>query len=136
MKMSGYVAGAAMALLVLGPNAIAQQGPTPGQPGSTTGPAAGTIVQPSTAVQKETPTAGSRGATAALDLPPLGSRLVPLLGINVVHQGEASLTRIRNPRHMTFSRLPLSFVDPAPRWDSPHLVHSMSFSNSRIFGSS
>ena len=64
MKMSGYVAGAAMALLVLGPKAIAQQGPTPGQPGSTTGPAAGTIVQPSTAVQKETPTAGSRGATA------------------------------------------------------------------------
>jgi hypothetical protein len=54
MKMSGYVAGAAMALLVLGPNAIAQQGPTPGQPGRTTGPAAGTIVQPSTAVQKET----------------------------------------------------------------------------------
>ena len=69
MKMSGYVAGAAMALLILGPNAIAQQGPTPGQPGSTTGPAAGTIAQPSTAVQKETPTAGSRGATAASDLP-------------------------------------------------------------------
>ena len=62
MKMSGYVAGAAMALLVLGPNAIAQQGPTPGQPGSTTGPAAGTTVQPSTAVQKETPSGGSRGA--------------------------------------------------------------------------
>ena len=37
---------------------------------------------------------------------------------------------------MTFSRLPLSFVDLAPQWDSPHLVHSMSFSNSRIFGSS
>jgi hypothetical protein len=43
MKMSGYTAGAgAIALLVLGPNAIAQQNPTPGQPGSRTGPAAGT----------------------------------------------------------------------------------------------
>jgi hypothetical protein len=63
MNMSGYIAGAAaMALVVLGPNAVAQQGPTPGQPGSTTGPAAGTTVQPSTAVQKETPTAASRGA--------------------------------------------------------------------------
>ena len=63
MNMSGYIAGAAaMALFVLGPNAVAQQGPTPGQPGSTTGPAAGTTVQPSTAVQKETPTAASRGA--------------------------------------------------------------------------
>ena len=51
-----------MALVVLGPNAVAQQGPTPGQPGSTTGPAAGTTVQPSTAVQKESPTAASRGA--------------------------------------------------------------------------
>jgi len=31
MKMSGYIAGAgAIALLVLGPNAIAQQNPTPG----------------------------------------------------------------------------------------------------------
>jgi hypothetical protein len=65
MKMSGYVAGAAaMALVVLGPKAIAQQGPTPGQPGTTTGPAAGTTVQPSTAVQKETPAAGSRGTAA------------------------------------------------------------------------
>jgi hypothetical protein len=63
MNMSGYIAGAAaMALVVLGPNAVAQQGPTPGQPGSTTGPAAGTTVQPSTAVQKESPTAASRGA--------------------------------------------------------------------------
>src|SRR4051812_41982585 len=62
MKMSGYIAGAAaMALVALGPNAIAQQGPTPGQPGTTTGPAAGSTVQPSTAVQKETPAAGSRG---------------------------------------------------------------------------
>src|SRR4051794_39844142 len=61
MKMSGYIAGAAaMALVALGPNAIAQQGPTPGQPGTTTGPAAGSTVQPSTAVQKETPAAGSR----------------------------------------------------------------------------
>jgi hypothetical protein len=65
MNMSGYIAGAAaMALVVLGPNAVAQQGPTPGQPGSTTGPAAGTTVQPSTAVQKESPTAASRGAAS------------------------------------------------------------------------
>ena len=63
MKMSGYIAGAAaIALLVLGQNAIAQQGPTPGQPGSTTGPAAGTTVQPSTAVQKEMPPAASQRA--------------------------------------------------------------------------
>src|SRR3954453_22453488 len=62
MKMSGYIAGvAAIALVVLGPKAIAQQGPTPGQPGTTTGPAAGTTVQPSTALQKETPAGGSRG---------------------------------------------------------------------------
>jgi EF hand len=66
MKMSGYIAGAAaMTLVVLGPNAIAQQGPTPGQPGTTTGPAAGTTVQPSTAIQKETPAGGSRGTAGA-----------------------------------------------------------------------
>jgi hypothetical protein len=67
MNMSGYIAGvAAMALVVLGPNAIAQQAPTTGQPGSATGPAAGTTVQPSTAVQKEAPTAGSQGAAGGL----------------------------------------------------------------------
>src|SRR5436305_15335922 len=56
---------AAMALVVFGPNAIAQQSPTPGQPGTTTGPAAGTTVQPSTAIQKETPAGGSRGTAGA-----------------------------------------------------------------------
>ena len=66
MKMSGYIAGAAaIALLVLGQKAIAQQSPTPGQPGSTTGPAAGTTVQPSAAVQKEMPTAASQQAAGA-----------------------------------------------------------------------
>src|SRR6476619_208611 len=66
MKMSGYIAGAAaIALLVFGQNAMAQQSPTPGQPGSTTGPAAGTTVQPRTAVQKEMPTAASQQAAGA-----------------------------------------------------------------------
>ena len=66
MKTSGYMAGAAaVALLVLAPNAMAQQRPTPGQPGSTSGPAAGSPVQPSTAVQKETPGAAPQGTAGA-----------------------------------------------------------------------
>jgi hypothetical protein len=65
--ISGYAAGAAaIALVFFGQNAIAQQSPTPGQPGSTTGPAAGTIVQPSTAVQKEMPTAGAQAQQGGL----------------------------------------------------------------------
>ena len=66
MKISHYMAGAAaMALLALGPGAMAQQGSTSGQPGSTSGPAAGSPVQPSTAVQKQTPGAAPQGMTGA-----------------------------------------------------------------------
>src|SRR5918911_1701132 len=66
MKISHYMAGAAaMALLALGPGAMAQQGRPSGQPGSTSGPAAGSPVQPSTAVQKQTPGAAPQGMTGA-----------------------------------------------------------------------
>ena len=66
MRISGYMAGAAaITLLVLGPSAMAQQGSTSGQSSSTSGPAAGSPVQPSTAVQKQTPGAAPQGTTGA-----------------------------------------------------------------------
>ena len=65
MKMSRYMAGAAaMALLALGSSAMAQQA-RPGQRGSTSGPAAGSPVQPNTAVQKQTPDAMPQGTTGS-----------------------------------------------------------------------
>ena len=65
MKIRNYLAGAAVsALLALGPTAMAQQGTAPGQPGSTSGPASGTHVEPSTAVQKQNPSGQATGAEA------------------------------------------------------------------------
>ena len=54
MNLHNCLVGAAVtALLALGPSAMAQQGSASGQPGTTTGPASGTPVEPSTAVQKQ-----------------------------------------------------------------------------------
>jgi hypothetical protein len=63
MRLNTILTGAALAsALVIGSAAWAQQ--TGGSPGSTTGPAAGSNVQPSTATQKEDGASG-RSATGA-----------------------------------------------------------------------
>ena len=55
MKLSRYLIGTTVmaSSLTLAPIAIGQQGTSPGQPGTTTGPASGTPVEPSKAVQKQ-----------------------------------------------------------------------------------
>jgi hypothetical protein len=68
MKFHKFLVGAAVtALLGVGPSAMAQQGTASGQPGTTTGPATGSPVEPSTAVQKQGPSAtGGEAAAGAV----------------------------------------------------------------------
>jgi archaellin len=63
MQAKTILTGAAVAsALLIGSAAWAQQ--TGGSPGSTTGPAAGSNVQPSTATQKENDSSGRSATTA------------------------------------------------------------------------
>ena len=68
MNVHQCLVGAAVtALVALGPSAMAQQGTASGQPGTTTGPATGSPVEPSTAVQKQSPSAtGGEAAAGAV----------------------------------------------------------------------